>query len=110
MFSRKFLFMLIVPLIAEQFLAITIGMVDTMMVASVGEAAVGAVSIVDSISHLMVQLFASFATGGAVVASQYLGRKDQVSANESAKQLFILSLSVATLLLILCMSIRKNII
>ena len=110
MFSRKFLFMLIVPLIAEQFLAITIGMVDTMMVASVGEAAVGAVSIVDSISHLMVQLFASFATGGAVVASQYLGRKDQVSANESAKQLFILSLSVATLLLILCMPIRKNII
>ena len=102
--------MLIVPLIAEQFLAITIGMVDTMMVASVGEAAVGAVSIVDSISHLMVQLFASFATGGAVVASQYLGRKDQVSANESAKQLFILSLSVATLLLILCMPIRKNII
>ena len=110
LFSRKFLFMLIVPLIAEQFLAITIGMVDTMMVASVGEAAVGAVSIVDSISHLMVQLFASFATGGAVVASQYLGRKDQVSANESAKQLFILSLSVATLLLILCMPIRKNII
>ncbi|MDD4574129.1 MAG: MATE family efflux transporter [Sphaerochaeta sp.] len=110
LFSRKFLFMLIVPLIAEQFLAITIGMVDTMMVASVGEAAVGAVSIVDSISHLMVQLFASFATGGAVVASQYIGRKDQVSANESAKQLFILSLSVATLLLILCMPVRKNII
>ncbi|HKL60587.1 MAG TPA: MATE family efflux transporter [Sphaerochaeta sp.] len=110
MFSRKFLFMLIVPLIAEQFLAITIGMVDTVMVASVGEAAVSSVSIVDSISHLMVQLFASFATGGAVVASQYLGRKDQASANDAAKQLFILSLSVATLLLVLCIPIRKEII
>ncbi len=110
MFSRQFLCMLIVPLIAEQFLAITIGMVDTMMVATVGEAAVGSVSIIDSISHLMVQLFASFATGGAVVASQYLGRKDQVSANDAAKQLFILSLGVATLLLVLCMPVRKAII
>ena len=110
MFSRRFLLMLIVPLIAEQFLAITIGMVDTVMVASVGEAAVSSVSIVDSISHLIVQLFASFATGGAVVASQYLGRRDQASANDAAKQLFILSLSVAMLLLAVCMPIRKNII
>lgn len=110
LFSRRFLFMLIVPLIAEQFLAITIGIVDTVMVASVGEVAVSSVSIVDSISHLMVQLFASFATGGAVVASQYLGRKDHASANDAAKQLFILSLSVATLLLILCLPIRKAII
>ena len=98
------------PLIAEQFLAITIGIVDTVMVATVGEAAVSSVSIVDSISHLMVQLFASFATGGAVVASQYLGRKDQASANDAAKQLFILSLSVATLLLVLCLPIREEII
>ena len=67
MFSRRFLFMLIVPLVAEQFLAITIGIVDTVMVASVGEAAVSAVSIVDSISHLMVQLFASFEIGRAHV-------------------------------------------
>ena len=110
MFSRRFLYMLIVPLIVEQFLAITIGMVDTVMVASVGEAAVSAVSIVDSISHLIVTLFASFATGGAVVASQYLGRKDQVSANDAAKQLFILSSGVATLLLVLCMPIRRALI
>ncbi len=102
--------MLIVPLVAEQFLAVTIGMVDIVMVASVGEVAVSSVSIVNSISHLMVQLFASFATGGAVVASQYLGRKDQVSANDAAKQLFLLSLSVSTLILVLCMPVRRGII
>lgn len=110
MFTRRFLFMLIVPLIAEQFLAITIGMVDIVMVATVGETAVSAVSIVNSISQLMVQLFASFATGGAIVASQYLGRKDRVSANDAAKQLFLLSSSVAILLLVLCMPIRRGII
>ena len=110
MFSRQFLFRLILPLIAEQFLAVTIGMADTMMVASVGEAAVSAVSIVDGISFLIIQLFAAFATGGAVVASQYLGRRDHASANDAAKQLFILSMVVSTLLLVLCIPVRKNII
>ena len=110
LFSPQFLRRLILPLIAEQFLAVTIGMADTMMVSSVGEAAVSAVSIVDGISYLIIQLFAAFATGGAVVASQYLGRKDRVSANDAAKQLFILSMVVSTLLLILCIPVRKNII
>ncbi len=110
MFSRQFLFRLIVPLIAEQFLAVTIGMADTMMVASVGEAAVSAVSIVDGISFLIIQLFAAFATGGAVVASQYLGRRDTASANDAAKQLFLLSMVVSTLLLIICLPVRRNII
>ncbi|HKL60586.1 MAG TPA: MATE family efflux transporter [Sphaerochaeta sp.] len=110
MFSRQFLFRLIGPLIAEQFLAVTIGMADTMMVASVGEAAVSAVSIVDGISFLIIQLFAAFATGGAVVASQYLGRRDNASANDAAKQLFLLSTIVSVLLLILCLPVRKGII
>ena len=110
LFSRQFLLMLILPLVAEQFLAVTIGMADTVMVASVGEAAVSAVSIVDGISFLIIQLFAAFATGGAVVASQYLGRRDNASANDAAKQLFILSLVVSTFLLILCIPLRREII
>lgn len=110
MFSRQFLFRLIVPLIAEQFLAVTIGLADTMMVASVGEAAVSAVSIVDGISSLIIQLFAAFATGGAVVTSQYLGRRDNASANDAAKQLFLLSMIVSILLLMICLPVRKGII
>ncbi|MEG1932444.1 MAG: hypothetical protein RR075_04975, partial [Pygmaiobacter sp.] len=47
LFSAQQLRKLIVPLIVEQFLAVTIGMADTVMVASVGEAAVSAVSLVD---------------------------------------------------------------
>lgn len=110
LFSRQYLFRLIIPLIAEQFLSVTIGMADTMMVATVGEAAVSAVSIVDGISFLIIQLFAAFATGGAVVASQYLGRRDHASANDAAKQLLILSLVVSTLMLALCMPVREKII
>ncbi|AEV30737.1 putative efflux protein, MATE family [Sphaerochaeta pleomorpha str. Grapes] len=109
-FTPQFLSKLIIPLIIEQFLAVTIGMADTVMVASAGEAAVSAISLVDSISILIVQVFASFATGGAVVSSQYLGRKDNASANIAAKQLLILSLVVSVSLMAICLPFRGAII
>ena len=52
LFTRKDLVRLIVPLIIEQVLAATIGIADTLMVASVGEVAVSGVSLVDSINIL----------------------------------------------------------
>lgn len=95
LFSNSYLSKLIFPLVIEQLLAVTIGMADTIMVATCGEAAVSAVSLVDSISQLFIQIFASFATGGAVVASQYLGRKDRPSACIAAKQLVYISILVS---------------
>lgn len=110
MFTRRFLYTLIIPLVIEQFLAVSIGMADIVMVASAGEAAVGAISLVDSITFLIITLFAAFATGGAVVASQYLGRKDYASANSAAKQLLVLSVVVSTILMVLCIPFRRLII
>ena len=75
LFSKEYLAKLILPLVAEQLLAMTIGVCDTIMVASIGEAGVGGVSLIDLLSQLMIQLFAAFATGGAVVCSQYLGKR-----------------------------------
>ena len=82
LFSGKELRKLIVPLIIEQTLAMTVGMADTMMIASRGEAAMSGVSIVDSIAVLMIGLFSALATGGAVVAAQFIGRKDTKNAKE----------------------------
>lgn len=110
MFTRRFLYTLIIPLVIEQFLAVSIGMADTVMVASSGEAAVSAISLVDAITILVVTMFAAFATGGAVVASQYLGRKDYASANSAAKQLLVLSVAVSTIMMLLCMPFRRQII
>ncbi len=92
MFTDRDLKKLILPLIVEQFLAMAIGMADTIMVSSVGEAAVSGVSLVDSINFLLIMLFSSFATGGAVIAAQYLGKGERWNANIVAKQLEIFSL------------------
>ena len=50
LFSRRDLKRLILPLVVEQFLAVTIGMMDTIMVSTCGEAAVSGVSLVDSVN------------------------------------------------------------
>ena len=99
LFSNKDLKKLIWPLIIEQLLTVTVGMMDTVMIASVGESAVSAVSLVDSIMILIIQIFAAIATGGAVVAGQFLGAKDEDRACQSANQLilFISVLSVAVM-------------
>ena len=99
LFSSAALRKLIVPLVVEQFLAMTIGMADTIMVTSVGEHAVSGVSLVDNISTLLINVFSALATGGAVVAAQYLGSRDEENACSAAKQLFyaIGALSAATM-------------
>lgn len=96
LFTRRALTALILPLLLEQFLSVSMGLADTLMVAGVGEAAVSSVSLVDSINVLIIQVLAALATGGAVISSQYLGRKDSDSAQRSASQLYTV-LAVSTL-------------
>ncbi len=86
-FTNRSLARLIGPLILEQLLAVTIGMADTIMVTGVGEHAVSAISLVDAINILLIQIFSALATGGAVVASQYLGARETDRACDTAKQL-----------------------
>lgn len=88
-FSNKTLVRLIIPLIIEQILAVAVGMADTIMVSSVGESAVSGVSLVDSVVLLLINLFAALATGGAVVAGQYIGQNRNDKAAKSGEQLIV---------------------
>lgn len=97
-FSNRDLAKLILPLLVEQVLAITVGMADSVMVSSVGEAAVSAVSLVDTIFILMINVFNALATGGAVVCGQYIGKKRMSKACEAADQL-ILSTTVISIII-----------
>lgn len=94
-FSRKDLRKLLIPLVIEQLLAITVGLADSLMVAQVGEAAVSAVSLVDSVNILLINVFAALGTGGAVVAGQFIGRREMEKANRSAMQLLLFMLEVS---------------
>lgn len=89
LFSNQDLKKLIVPLIIEQFLAVFVGMADSIMVASAGEAAVSGVSMMDTVFVLLINIFAALATGGAVVAGQCLGRQKQEEACQATTQLFL---------------------
>ena len=109
LFTRSALVALIWPLFLEQTLSVTMGMADTLMVAGVGEAAVSSVSLVDSLNILIIQILAALATGGAVVASQYMGRRDQESAQRSAAQLYSV-LAISTVAVgVLCLALSRPI-
>ena len=87
LFDNRALVSLIIPLVVEQLLAVLVGMADSIMIASVGEAAVSGVSLVDQVMVLLINIFAALATGGAVIAGQYLGHGKREAACESANQL-----------------------
>ena len=101
LFSNRELANLIGPLVIEQLLAVFVGMADSIMVANVGEAAVSGVSLVDNSMILIINIFAALATGGAVVAGQYIGRKDEKSACKAATQLvWFVSLSAVAIMIL----------
>ncbi|QHQ61334.1 MATE family efflux transporter [Anaerocolumna sedimenticola] len=106
MFTNKQLYKLIIPLIIEQLLAVTVGMVNIIMVARAGEVAVSGVSLVDTLNVLLITIFSSLATGGAVVAAQYIGHKETENACKSAKQLLLISTIIA--LIIMAFSLLGN--
>jgi len=107
LFSKKDLMYLIIPLIIERLLAVTVGMIDTVMVAKVGESGVSAVSLVDAINILLIQVFGALATGGAVVAGQYIGKKQEQNARKAGEQL-VLFITLISIVIMALMYIGKN--
>ena len=93
LFSKKQLFSLLWPLIVEQLLAVFVGMVDVLMVATLGEAAVSGVSLVDAINNLVIQVLFAATAGGTVVCAQYIGAKKAENASHSGAQLFLITIT-----------------
>lgn len=91
LFSNKTLKEMIVPLFLEQLLVMLVGLADTLVVSYAGEAAVSGVSLVNQFNTIFIYLFTALASGGAVVISQYIGRKAMDAAGESASQLLMFS-------------------
>lgn len=92
LYSNQALKKLIIPLVFEQLLALLVGLADTLMISSVGEAAVSGVSLVDTINILIINVFTAFGTGGAVIAGHYLGKKNDENARKAGWQVLLFSL------------------
>lgn len=103
LFSNLDLRMLIVPIIIEQFLALLVGIADTLMISYAGEAAVSGVSLVNQLNNVFIMIFSALASGGAVIASQYIGKKDKKNGTLAASQLLMITtvISVVVTLMIL---------
>ena len=107
LFSNKDLKILLIPLIIEQLLNSFMGMTDTLMVSNVGSAAISAVSLVDSINNLVIQVFSAMAAGATIVCSQYLGRGDEKNCNQAARQVFLAMLVISSVLMIIGIGNRE---
>ena len=97
LFTKNQIIKLMIPLIIEQTLTVTVGIADSMMVSVAGEAAVAGVALVDSINNLILQVLAALATGGAVVCSQYMGKRRKDLACQAANQLILTTVLFAVL-------------
>ena len=106
LFPNAALKKLIWLLVLEQVLSITVGLADTIMVSSVGEAAVSGVSLVDMLNVLIINIFAALATGGAVVVAQLLGARQNRRACSAARQLYFVVTCISVALSILVMLVR----
>ena len=107
LFTGRALRALIIPLVLEQILGLTVGMADSIMVSSAGEAAVSGVSLVDSINILLVNTFISLSTGGAVVAAHRLGEKKKEAAQKTADQLLLCVTGIALLITVFAVAANR---
>lgn len=89
---------MIIPLFLEQLLVMLVGLADTLAVSYAGETAVSGVSLVNQFNTIFIYLFTALASGGAVVISQYIGRKAMDEAGKSASQLLMFSVIFSVLI------------
>jgi putative MATE family efflux protein len=83
------------------------GAADTVMMSSVGEHAVSAVNIVDNINNLLIIVFGALCTGGAVVVSQYIGRRDPASSRLASRQLVYTAVAASLGIMVVALIFRK---
>ncbi len=98
LYSNRQLSRLIFPLVIEQLLIVLVGMADVLMVATLGEAAVSGVALVDALNNLILQVLFAMTAGGTVVCAQFIGARNYDKASRSGGQLFFIT-TVSTILI-----------
>ena len=106
LFSRRDLLKIIVPIFLQQILGMTLGMFDTMMVSSAGDAAVSGISLVVTLDNVLMVFFTALVTGGTVIIAQRLGTAKTKDISEAAKQLLYAATAMAVLVMTMALIFR----
>lgn len=106
LFSKRDLVKITLPLIVQQVLSVMVGMINSIMVSSAGEAAVSGVSLVNTLDILLMLFFTALVTGGSVVVSQFLGKQDMQLVQASVKQLIYSATLVSIIVSVLTVAFR----
>ncbi|MCL2378532.1 MAG: MATE family efflux transporter [Defluviitaleaceae bacterium] len=88
--SKEF-FGLTAPIFLEQTFVVMLGIVTTIMVSGISGYALSAVSMVDSIVHLVSAFFAALTVGATIVVAQYTGRGDHEKISGVTAQAILLA-------------------
>ena len=98
---------MVVPLLLEQLLVMLVGVADTFMISFAGDAAVSGVSLVNMFNTMFIYLFTALAAGGAVIVSQYIGKRNDGQADSAAGQLVMFSVLLSVALMAVCLIWRE---
>ena len=109
LFTTRSLILLMLPIIGENLLSQLVGVVDGIMVSSVGEVAISAVSLVANVSTVIINLLIALATGGSIVTSQLIGAEKHTDAKRSTGQVITMTFLVGTVLALICLLLNRNI-
>jgi len=97
----KALMLISAPIMLEQVFISIMGIVNQLMAANViGEHAVSAVGMINSVSEVIIGLFMALATGGTIVVAQMYGRRDLERAKRAGAQAITLSIFVSVLVFV----------
>ncbi|MEA4889651.1 MAG: MATE family efflux transporter [Clostridiaceae bacterium] len=95
------------PVLVEQFFVVIMGVINTMLASNLGKTAISSIGMIDSISNIIVSLFAALALGGTVTVAQYTGHQDRDSANQTAAQAVLSSLVISGVVTITLALLKK---
>lgn len=88
-FNLRRIMSIYVPVLLEQISVNFASMLNSIFVASASVSVFAAVSLVETINVLVMSVFIALATGGAVVVSQYVGKREKESTEKSVVQVML---------------------
>jgi len=106
-FPNRRLLKLLIPLLVEQSILVAVSFIDAIMLSSIHQDAYSAISLVDMINLLVMQVFMAIGAGGAIVAAQLIGKRDREGALNTANQTVMLVLVVSVTLAALTLALNN---